>query len=494
MKAFFVLRDRGGTYRHLSLPLTLYCLTMTADKRIIMLLSVFLMIAMGTATVVEKAAGREAVMEGVYGSWWFAGCWAALAAAVMRRIVRGGMVRQPAVLLLHGAFAVILAGALVSRFSSEHGRMHLRRGERVTYFVDSEREAHRLPFSLTLREFRTEHYHGTDVASDYVSHVTVETEAGCREMTVSMNAAGKVEGYRFCQASYDADGLGTVLLVTHDPCGTALTFAGYLSAMAGLAWVICSRRHHIRRLYQAASMPGDAAEGKETPWTAFLIILAALALTAVLARRWIEGGHVPLGNSYETMLFMAWASLVFSLSLMRKIRILKVTGPAVAFSCFAAATFVLGNPEVVPLRPVLSSPLFPAHVVTVMVSYSLLAIIFLSSLPCLFLSDEGGRCARERLTALSRLLLYPAVAFLAAGIIIGSVWASQSWGSHWSWDPKETWALLTLMVYALPLHGAAFPPQGYSRGLHLYLVLSFIVVLMTYLGVNHLLSGLHSYS
>ena len=99
-----------------------------------------------------------------------------------------------------------------------------------------------------------------------------------------------------------------------------------------------------------------------------------------------------------------------------------------------------------------------------------------------------------RLTALSRLLLYPAVSLLASGIFIGAVWANISWGNYWSWDPKETWALITLMVCALPLH---FPlPQARSnhRGYHLFVLAAFLSVLMTYFGVNYYLAGLHSYA
>ena len=95
---------------------------------------------------------------------------------------------------------------------------------------------------------------------------------------------------------------------------------------------------------------------------------------------------------------------------------------------------------------------------------------------------------------LSLLLLYPAVFFLAAGIFLGAVWANVSWGRYWSWDPKEVWALITLMVYAVPLHRQSLPAFSRPMVLHAYLAAAFLAVLMTYFGVNYFLGGMHSYA
>ena len=90
--------------------------------------------------------------------------------------------------------------------------------------------------------------------------------------------------------------------------------------------------------------------------------------------------------------------------------------------------------------------------------------------------------------------LYPAVFLLAVGIFLGAVWANVSWGAYWSWDPKETWALITMMVYAVPLHGASLPWVRNPRIYHLYMVMAFVTVLATYFGVNFFLGGMHGYS
>ncbi len=142
--------------------------------------------------------------------------------------------------------------------------------------------------------------------------------------------------------------------------------------------------------------------------------------------------------------------------------------------------------------PVLASPLLSIHVLLVMASYALLAAIAILSGVALGVGASTPRgSAVARLCA---LLLYPGVFLLAAGIFVGAVWANQSWGRYWGWDPKETWALVTLLVYAFPLHGSSFPLLRRPRVLCLYLLLAFLSVLMTYFGVNHLLSGLHSYA
>ena len=95
---------------------------------------------------------------------------------------------------------------------------------------------------------------------------------------------------------------------------------------------------------------------------------------------------------------------------------------------------------------------------------------------------------------LSRPLLYPAMACLAIGIFVGAIWANLSWGEYWSWDPKELWALISLMVYAVALHDGSMPWLRKLRAYHLFIALSFLVLLMTCFGVNMLLSGLHSYA
>jgi ABC-type transport system involved in cytochrome c biogenesis permease subunit len=211
-------------------------------------------------------------------------------------------------------------------------------------------------------------------------------------------------------------------------------------------------------------------------------------ITLQLALRWWLSGHIPLSNGYETMLFMAWVLLVLTVVLFRRFRAILLIGPLAACCCLLVAMMTGGGSQISPLMPVLQSPLLSVHVMTVMCAYALFALQVLLGIYALFTSH------RERITALSQLLLYPAVFLLAIGIFLGAVWANVSWGNYWSWDPKESWALITLMVYAVPLHQESIRVFRHPRYYHLYMVCAFLAVLTTYFGVNFLLGGMHSYA
>ena len=222
-------------------------------------------------------------------------------------------------------------------------------------------------------------------------------------------------------------------------------------------------------------------------------------VTLQLALRWWLSGHIPVSNGPETMLFMAWVVLLLTILLRFHSRnsfdSLLSFGPLIASFCLLVA-MLGGNSEITPLMPVLQSPLLSIHVMTVMCAYALFAIQMLIGIYALILNSSlfTLHSSLERATALSQLLLYPAVFLLTTGIFLGAVWANVSWGNYWSWDPKEAWALITLMVYAVPLHKASIPLFRKPRVYHLYMVVSFLAVLITYFGVNFILGGMHSYA
>ena len=147
-----------------------------------------------------------------------------------------------------------------------------------------------------------------------------------------------------------------------------------------------------------------------------------------------------------------------------------------------------------PLQPVLQTPLLGIHVSVIMLAYTLFAVIMINGILGLCIQSK-----RESLMQLSQVLLYPALFCLTAGIFIGAVWANMSWGRYWGWDPKETWALITMLVYALQLHlpwlkkFSIFNFQ-FSIVYHVLCVINFLFVLFTYFGVSYLLGGLHSYA
>lgn len=144
-----------------------------------------------------------------------------------------------------------------------------------------------------------------------------------------------------------------------------------------------------------------------------------------------------------------------------------------------------------PLLPVLRSPFFSFHISTIVTAYALLLGILVVGVIALIRPKDLARM--ERLKSLSTAMLYPAVALLAIGIFIGAVWANVSWGNYWSWDPKEVWALITLLIYAAPLHERLWKSFQKPLFYHIYGILAFLSVLFTYFGVNLILGGVHAY-
>ena len=145
-----------------------------------------------------------------------------------------------------------------------------------------------------------------------------------------------------------------------------------------------------------------------------------------------------------------------------------------------------------PLLPVLRSPFFSLHISTIVTAYALLLGLVVVGVIALVKPKDHARL--ERLKALSTSMLYPAVALLAIGIFVGAVWANVSWGNYWSWDPKEVWALITLLIYAAPLHERLLKTFQRPLFYHIYCILAFMSVVITYFGVNLILGGVHAYN
>jgi len=198
-------------------------------------------------------------------------------------------------------------------------------------------------------------------------------------------------------------------------------------------------------------------------------ILLTLLLTVCLALRWYISGHLPLSNTYETLLVVALtALLIASLSRRYRMEALIVGGATLLVAHIGAL-----DPQITALMPVLQSPWLSSHVTTIMISYCLFAMLLFRP---------------------NRTMLIWAEVLLAAGIILGSIWAKTAWGTYWSWDPKETWALISLITYAYPLHPHLLPWFRHEGHMRLYLRLAFLTILMTYFGCNYLLTGMHSYA
>ena len=743
---------------------------MKVTKIILGSLYTLIVVCIGIATVIEKYRGTGFVGEKIYGAWWFSVLWAVLTVAALAYIIGQRLYRRLAVLLLHLSLVVILAGALVTHLFAERGTVRLRTGLPETFYISDEHRMERLPFTLTLKEFRIIYYPGTDAPLDYQSVVQFTDDSLENEVLVSMNHIGSISGYRLFQQRYDSDDQGVTLGLSHDPWGIAITYAGYLLLLTGIIATLLSRKTQMRSLCRRAvtavllmvsigtsaaaegatgftpqaslpSVPADIAHrlgtvhvlynnricplntvatdftmkltgsaswkgysadevffswmiyyspwekailGDPTPqslpakegsgypkadekraivgmfysgeflrifpyrltsdaeeasaplprmegtgggssvswfspgaqvlpreipvkeqffvkqsmdflteaivtgqrdraleiiakiklfqremagdvlpgkaetraeifynalrsqkWPVFLALTLSLLLcvllltgrlpfvryalsildcalwlyvTLLLALRWWLSGHIPVSNGPETMLFMAWAMLLLPAlwllvsGLRRKesrhasrftLHLILAFAPLIASFCLLVALLGSKGAEITPLMPVLQSPLLSIHVMTVMCAYALFALQMLLGIYALALTRRTAKPSSppsilhsplERVTALSQLLLYPAVFLLTVGIFLGAVWANVSWGNYWSWDPKEAWALITMMVYAVPLHRASIPAFRTPRFYHTYIIGAFLAVLITYFGVNYLLGGMHSYA
>ena len=221
----------------------------------------------------------------------------------------------------------------------------------------------------------------------------------------------------------------------------------------------------------------------------YLVLLTSF-LVLIFILRWIAGGHIPMAGGFDSMNLMAIAIGILGLGARTSSSAQGMRLPIALLTmgfCLLVAMMSGSNPPVTNLMPVLSSPLLCLHVAVIMMSYALFFFLMMIGVAGLISSkfqDSGFK--------LGKTLLYPAVFLLALGIIIGALWANISWGNYWTWDPKEVWALITLIVYAFPLHPSLSVSRNPKR-FFLYCTLAFLSVIITYFGVNFLLGGLHAY-
>ena len=224
-----------------------------------------------------------------------------------------------------------------------------------------------------------------------------------------------------------------------------------------------------------------------------LTIISVFQL-AVFILRWYISGNIPLSNGYETMAFVSLSTSLLTLLAIWMLRkqtfvcnTVTIGGLMIAGLTLLVAHLSEMSPQITSLMPVLHSPWLTTHVSLIMISYSLFAFMAVIAGVDLVKKDA-------RLDALNRLMLYPAEIFLTIGIFLGAIWANQSWGTYWSWDPKEVWALISMLIYCVPLHVGSLPLMRKAKVHDIYLIIAFLSILMTYFGVNYLLGGMHSYA
>ncbi|MDR2148302.1 MAG: cytochrome c biogenesis protein CcsA [Tannerella sp.] len=226
-----------------------------------------------------------------------------------------------------------------------------------------------------------------------------------------------------------------------------------------------------------------------------LLVFSFLFLFFTLALRWYISGHIPLSNGFETMLFAAWSISLITIILHKKSKIFTVAGLLLSGFILLVASLGAMNPQITKLIPVLMSPWLSIHVSLLIISYSLLGFIMFNGIVAIILrfTTKDSEQHVRKLQIISQILLYPALFTLTTGIFIGAIWANVSWGRYWGWDPKEVWALVTLLVYSLAMHVQSLPVFRKPLFFHGFAILAFLTVLMTYFGVNLFFGGMHSY-
>ncbi|MFO8000897.1 MAG: c-type cytochrome biogenesis protein CcsB [Marinilabilia sp.] len=235
--------------------------------------------------------------------------------------------------------------------------------------------------------------------------------------------------------------------------------------------------------------------------TAWLVVAGFAYHTFGMALRWYVSGHAPWSNGYESMIFIAWALLLAGLVFSRRSPfVLAIT------ALFAGVVLMVShlswmNPEITNLVPVLKSYWLTIHVAVIIGGYGFMMLGALLGLVNLLLTALQNMENRKRLsltidelTAINEMALIAGLYLMTIGSFLGGVWANESWGRYWGWDPKETWSLITILIYAFVVHMRLIPGLRGKMAFNTASLLAFASVIMTYLGVNYYLSGMHSYA
>ena len=231
------------------------------------------------------------------------------------------------------------------------------------------------------------------------------------------------------------------------------------------------------------------------------LIVLFLSHTAGLAIRWYLSGHAPWSNAYESMVYVAWATMFFGLAFGRKSELTMGSTAFVTSIILMVAHWNWLDPAIGNLQPVLDSYWLMIHVAVIVASYgpfTLGAIIGIVALVLMLFMNKNNKekikLNIRELSIINELALTVGLIMLTIGNFLGGQWANESWGRYWGWDPKETWALISIIVYAFVIHMRFVPGLRGNFAFNWGAVIAFGSILMTYFGVNFYLTGLHSYA
>lgn len=223
--------------------------------------------------------------------------------------------------------------------------------------------------------------------------------------------------------------------------------------------------------------------------------------TCGLIARWYISGHAPWSDAYESMIYVAWATMFFTLAFDRKSKLTVASGTFVASMILMIAHWNWMDPAIANLQPVLNSYWLMIHVAVIVASYgpfTLGMVLGVVSLILMLFVTEKNKEKMElnikEITYINELALTIGLVMLTIGNFLGGQWANESWGRYWSWDPKETWALISIMVYAFVIHARFVPKMRGKWIFNLMSVVAYYSIMMTFFGVNFYLTGMHSYA
>jgi cytochrome c-type biogenesis protein CcsB len=231
-----------------------------------------------------------------------------------------------------------------------------------------------------------------------------------------------------------------------------------------------------------------------------IVLLFALHTFALIAR-WYISGHAPWSNAYESIIYVAWATMFFGLAFDIKSKLTVASSAFVTAMILTAAYMNWIDPEISTLQPVLNSYWLMIHVAIIVASYGPFAlgmILGVVSLLLILCTNEKNKIKMDlnikEITYINEMALTIGLIMLTIGNFLGGQWANESWGRYWGWDPKETWALISIMVYAFVIHSRFVPALRGKWVFNLMSIFAFLSILFTYFGVNFHLVGLHSYA
>jgi cytochrome c-type biogenesis protein CcsB len=223
--------------------------------------------------------------------------------------------------------------------------------------------------------------------------------------------------------------------------------------------------------------------------------------TLGLGLRWYIAGHAPMSNGYESLTYISWAIILAGFIFSRKSAFALSAAAVLAGMTLMVAHMSFMDPEITNLVPVLKSYWLTLHVSVIISSDGFLgvgAILSLINLILLLLSNDKNRerisDTIDEITVINFKVLTIGLYLLTIGTFLGAIWANESWGRYWGWDPKETWSLITIIVYSIVIHSRTIPGMKDIFTFNLISLFAFSSVLMTYFGVNYYLSGMHSYA